>query len=124
MKKISFFALFFLLSQNLFATTVDEERRLASEGLTLLLRRDYPAVERHVQEIIETDPQSLLGYLGFMAYSLVRNFENFDQRFDSYYDRWAPTGQDLAMKILNNEASDAWNLFLAGGILGLSGLHE
>lgn len=104
--------------------SVEAQQKMAVHGLELLLQRNYPEAQRFIRQILQQDPGGLLGYFGFMAYSQIRNFENYDFRFESDYEPWAGKGRDKALKIYHDPASGSWDLLLAGGTLGISGFEK
>ena len=119
-------ALFFSVSAG--AARLDpadrKDQSEARQVLELVLERNYPEAEATLTRLLEERPEDLLGYFGRMAYSQIRNLENFDFRFEPLYARSAREGRERALKVTRYPAATAWELTLAGGILGVSGFQK
>jgi len=127
LKRILTISLVFLLlgwSHFLFAAESSLQKQLALQGRDLILARRYEEAEQFLGQVVHQYPDQLLGYFGFMALYQVRNLENFDYRFDPPYKVWESKGRELALRNVRDEESSAWNLFLAGNTLGISGFYR
>ncbi len=116
--------IFFLLVPSIAETSPRSAPEEAIQGLELILKRDYPEAEKFIHRLLREQPNNLLGYFGIMAYAQVRNFENYDFRFESVYSPWAIPGREKALRVTREASSSAWDLTLAGGLLGLSGFQK
>ncbi|MDO8644107.1 MAG: tetratricopeptide repeat protein [bacterium] len=97
---------------------------MAVTGRELLLQRNYPKAEKLFREVVTHHPDSLLGPFAMMCLYQIQNLENFDLRFESFYEPWQKKGRQLALKISDDEKATDWDLFLAGATLGISGLDK
>ena len=106
------------------ATPLERPQKTALRGLSFLLERDYLQADSLHQELVRTEPRDLLGYLGLISSSQLRNLENYDFRFEAGYDRWSDAARELALSLLNNPTASSWDLLLAGGVLGITGFQK
>ncbi len=93
-------------------------------GRDLILSRHYQEAEVFFKKIVQDWPDELVGYFGLMSLYQVRNLDNFDFRFDPDYKIWEEKGRKLALKIVHDPQSEAWDLLMAGGTLGVSGFYK
>lgn len=96
----------------------------AHDARKLLWHRRYADAQELFQGFVEAWPDDMFGHFAFMGLYQLQNFENFDDRFNRQYLEWHDEGRRRAIRILKNNKSDAWNLFLAGGALSLSAFYR
>ncbi len=106
------------------AAPLIEQQKNAEQIQTLLFKRRYGEVHQLITQYLQKWPDDLIGYFGMMMLYQLQNFENFDYRFDSQFLRWHEKGRSLAVKVVNEGRSDPWQLFVASGALGISGMYR
>ncbi|MBI2082837.1 MAG: hypothetical protein HYT76_04630 [Deltaproteobacteria bacterium] len=118
-------AFFIFFSTSVAANTpVKEQIELTRNGTEILLKRNYPEARKFIYKLLEKEETRLLGYFGIMAYTQIRNLENYDYRFDSEYLVLAEGGRKKALDVYKDPKSSGWDLLVAGGILGVSGFYK
>ncbi len=90
----------------------------------LLFQRQYAEAEQKIRHYQQQWPDDVMGDFGMMMLYQLKNFENFDQRYAGQYLKWHELGRKKAVDILENGQSSAWDLFVASGVLALSGFHR
>lgn len=90
----------------------------------LLFQRRYESAELKMAQFIQRWPDDIVGDFGMMILYQTQNFENFYHRFDKQYRRWHEKGRKKAIRILKDSRSDPWHLFIASGVLSVSGLYR
>lgn len=105
--------------------SVTEQIDKAIVARDFLLQRRYTDAESFLKNLVVEWPEELVGYFGLMALYQVRNLDNYDYRFDPAYLEWEDKGRPMALKIARNPTpAEAWDLLMAGGVLGLSGFYR
>lgn len=102
----------------------EEQITLTRHGTELLLKRNYPEAKKFIYRLLQKEETRFLGTLGIMAYTQIRNLENYDYRFDSEYLVLAEEGRKKALEVYRNPRSSGWEMLVAGGILGISGFYK
>jgi tetratricopeptide (TPR) repeat protein len=100
------------------------QQAAAREVQDLLFHRRYEQARLKVADFIQRWPEDITGYFGMMILFQLKNFENFDHRFDEQYLLWHKRGRKRAVKILKDARADPWHLFIASGTLAVSGLYR
>jgi tetratricopeptide (TPR) repeat protein len=123
-KKILIFIIVFLAASSLEASLPKDPKEQARLGLELLLKRDYVAAKTFIDQIMESENGRLLGIFGKMTLSQIRNFENFDFRFDRDFEKYAKEASMRATAILNDPHAPPWDLEIAGAVFGIIGFQK
>lgn len=103
---------------------LEQQQVIARKVQELLFQGRYDMAQREIEQFMVRWPGNITGYFGMMVLYQLRNFENFDARFDELYQPWHDPGRKRAKEIFKDRDARTWDLFIAGGVLAVSGLQQ
>ena len=96
----------------------------ALEGQEMIFARRYDDATRIFAELKQAYPDSPAGWFGMMAVLEMRMFEREDFHLATEFEAEAKEGNAKATAVLQRYHPAAWDLFLAGSLLGLEGFYK
>lgn len=94
------------------------------EGQEMIFARRYDDALKTFAELKQSSPDSPAGWFGTMAVLEMRMFEREDFHLAKEFEAEAKEGNAKATDVLQRYHPTAWDLFLAGSLLGLEGFYK